>query len=190
MNYLSISGLPMIEEADAAGEVARLYEDMKATLAMPFVPNMGKAVAIAPNVLSACTDIFRAFYANLTLPQALVAMISYCIPTAKNCHYCSANGELHCRSLGIDEGILEQLARDLGNVNPQRIRAIIQFALKCALDPQSLMAEDYDRVRDEGVTDEELVEIIFIASIANMTDTLADALKIEVDAPVAQALGR
>jgi alkylhydroperoxidase family enzyme len=40
------------------------------------------------------------------------------------------------------------------------------------------------------VGDEELVEIIFIASVANMTDTLADALKIEVDAPVLEALGR
>jgi uncharacterized peroxidase-related enzyme len=180
----------MIEEDEATGEVASLYEATKQALNMPFVPNMSKAVAIAPNVLAACTDIFRTFYSNLTLPQALVAMISYCIPTAKNCHYCSANGELYCRSLGIDEEVLEQLARDLGNVNPQRIRTIIQFALKCALTPQSLTAKDYDQIRDQGVGDEELVEIIFIASVANMTDTLADALKIEVDAPVLEALGR
>ncbi|NJN55975.1 MAG: hypothetical protein HC804_15230 [Anaerolineae bacterium] len=64
-------------------------------------------------------------------------------------------------------------------MNPHRIRVIIEFALKCALTPQSLEAEDYDRVRDQGVSDEELVEIIFIASFANMTDTLADALKLK-----------
>lgn len=190
MHYLSISGLPMIEEAEATGEVATLYELTKQVLNMPFVPNLSKALAIAPNMLAASTDIFRAFFSNLTLPEALVAMISYCIPTAKNCHYCAANGELHCRSLGIDEEVLEQLARDLGNVNPQRIRAIIQFALKCALTPQALEAKDYNEVRDQGVSDEELVEIIFIASVANMTDTLADALKIEVDTPVLEALGR
>jgi uncharacterized peroxidase-related enzyme len=117
-------------------------------------------------------------------------MISYCIPTAKECTYCAANGELFCRTLGIDEETLKMLAQDLGNISPKRVQAIIQFALKCALDPQQLAAEDYDRVRDQGVSDEEIVEIIFIAAIANFSDTLADALKIEVDEMVSQVLGQ
>lgn len=190
MKYLPISGLPMIEEEEATGEVAELYAETKQVLQMPYVPNIAKAVAISPQVLTVCIELYRAFYQNLTLPQALVAMISYCIPTAKNCKYCAANGELHCRSLGIDEETLEKLAKDLGNVNPKRIQAIIQFALKCALDPQGLVAEDYDRVRDQGVSDEELLEIIMIAGVANFSDTFADALKIDVDAMVQEALGR
>jgi hypothetical protein len=75
-------------------------------------------------------------------------MISYCVSEAKNCTYCAANGELHCRTLGIDEETLHMLARDLGNVSPLRVRAIIEFALKCAIRPQELVAEDYDQVRD------------------------------------------
>jgi uncharacterized peroxidase-related enzyme len=161
---------------------------MKIALDMPYVPNLGKAMASSPPMLGATTEMYRAFYQNVTLPQALVAMISYCIPTAKNCKYCSANGELHCRSLGIDEETLEKLAKDLGNVNPKRIQTIIQFALKCALDPQALVTEDYERVRDQGVSDEELLEIIMTAAVANFSDTLADCLKIEVDEMVVQAL--
>jgi len=190
MHYLQVSNLPIIEEDEADGEVAELYGETKRVLEMPYVPNIAKALAAAPNVLAMGVDVYRSFYQNLSLPHSLVAMISYCIPEAKNCKYCAANGELHCRTLGIDEETLEMLARDLGNVNPQRVRAIIQFALMCALEPQVLVAEDYDRVRDQGVTDEEILEIIFIAAIANFSDTLADALKIEVDEMVSQALGR
>jgi uncharacterized peroxidase-related enzyme len=190
MHYLPISGLPIIEEEDAEGEVAELYEETKRVLEMPFVPNLTKAVAAAPNVLAAMIGVFRSFFENLTLPQSLVAMISYCIPEAKNCTYCAANGELHCRTIGIDEKTLHMLAHDLGNVSPLRVRAIIEFALKCALDPQDLAPDDYDNVRSHGVTDEELLEIIMIAAMANFTDTFADALKIEVDELVSQALGR
>jgi len=188
MTYLPISGLPMIEESEATGEIAQLYEEGKRVLEMPFVPNIAKAIAISPPVLTMVIDVYRTFYQNVTLPQSLLAMISYCIPTAKNCKYCAANGELTCRTLGIDEETLEMLARDLGNVSPKRVQAVIQFAVQCALDPQSLAAEDYNRVRAQGVSDEELVEIIFIAGIANFSDTLADALKIEVDKETAQAL--
>jgi uncharacterized peroxidase-related enzyme len=178
----------MIEESEATGEIAQLYEEGKRVLEMPFVPNIAKAIAISPPVLTMVIDVYRTFYQNVTLPQSLLAMISYCIPTAKNCKYCAANGELTCRTLGIDEDTLEMLAKDLGNVSPKRIQAVIQFAVQCALDPQSLTAEDYNRVRAQGVSDEELVEIIFIAGIANFSDTLADALKIEVDEETTQAL--
>jgi uncharacterized peroxidase-related enzyme len=180
----------MIEEDEAAAEVIDLYTETKRVLETPFVPNLVKAVAISPAVLTMCVDIYRTFYQNISLPQSLVAMISYCIPTAKNCTYCAANGELYCRTLGIDQEILEMLAKDLGNVSPKRIQAVIEFALKCALDPQTLVPEDYERVRHEGVSNEEIVEIIFIASIANFSDTLADGLKVEVDEMVAQALGQ
>ena len=188
MRYLAVSGLPLIEEEEATGELPALYVEMKESLGMTYVPNLGKAMGIAPHVLRACIATYRSFFSQLTLPQPIIAMISYCIPTAKNCKYCAANGELHCRALGIDEEILEKLAKDLGNVNPKRIQAIIHFAVKCALTPQQLEAEDYDRVREQGVTDEELVELIYVASMANLSDTLADALKIEVDGAVVEAL--
>lgn len=188
MKYLPVSGLPLIEESEATAEIAQLYEEGKRVLESPFVPNIAKAVAISPSVLTMLNGVYQAFFQGVTIPHSLLAMISYCIPTAKNCRYCAVNGELTCRTVGIDEETLEMLAKDLGNVSPHRIRAVIQFALQCALDPQLLTAEDYNHVRAEGVSEEEIVEIIFIAAMANFSDTLADALKIEVDEEVIEAL--
>ena len=190
MISLPISGLPLIEESEATVEVARLYEEGKRVFEAPYVPNVAKAVAVSPAVLKMVIDVFHTFYEHLTLPQSLLAMISYCIPVAKNCKYCTANGELNCRTVGIDAETLDLLAHDLGSVSPQRVQAVIQFAVQCALAPQSLVAEDYERVREQGVSDEELAEIIFIAAFANFSDTLADALKIEVDDETIQALAQ
>ena len=50
------------------------------------------------------------------------------------------------------------------------------------------MREDYDALRAQGVSEEELVEIIHLAAMASSGDKLADALKIEVDPAVSEAL--
>jgi uncharacterized peroxidase-related enzyme len=190
MYYLAMNDLPMIEEEEATDEVARIYTELKREMQVPFVPNMTKALAVSPAALAIHWDFTRSFFKHTTLPQALTAMILFTIAETSNCEYCSAGNELTCRILGIDEETLSALIKDLGNVSPERIRAIIEFALKASHDPQGLVAEDYARVREQGITDEELVEIILIAAIGNYNDTLADALKIEVDSMVADALGR
>ena len=190
MHSSATSDLPLIEEEEATNEVARIYAEIKRDMQIPIVPNMMKALAISPAALAIHWGFTRIFYEHTTLPQSLTAMILFIIAETGNCEYCSAGNELTCRTLGIDEETLSALVEDLGNVSPQRIRAIIEFALKVSHDPQSLVAEDYERVREQGVTDEELVEIILIAGMANYADTLADALKIEVDSMVSEALGR
>jgi uncharacterized peroxidase-related enzyme len=190
MHILATNDLPMIEEEEATDEVVQIYAEAKRELQLPIVPNMMKALAGSPAALAIHWGFTRAFYEHTTLPQSLTSMILFTIAETSNCEYCSAGNELTCRTLGVDEETLSALVEDIGNVSPQRIAAIIEFALKVSHDPQGLVAEDYDRVREQGITDEELVEIILIAAIGNYTDTLADALKIEVESLVSEGLGR
>lgn len=75
-------------------------------------------------------------------------------------------------------------------MSPERIRAIIAFALKVAHDPQGVVAEDYERLRAHGITDEEVVDIVLNAAMSTFFDILADALKVEVEPEVVQGLGR
>jgi uncharacterized peroxidase-related enzyme len=186
----NVTGLPIIEEEEATGEVARIYAEIKRDLQVPVVPNYAKAMAVSPAALTVYWDFQRSFYQHTTLPQSLTAMILFTIAETANCKYCSAGNEFTCRTLGVDEETLSALVEDLGTVSPQRLQAIIAFAIKAAEDPQGLVAEDYDRVREQGVTDEEMGEIILIAAIGKYNDILADALKVEVDPMVAEALGR
>jgi uncharacterized peroxidase-related enzyme len=180
----------MIEEHEATGKVAELFDTVKRELQMPFVPNMIKTLGTSPAALAMHMGMFQALYANLTLPHSLVSMISYTVAEYANCEYCSVNNELMCRTLGIDEETLAQVARDLGNVNPERVRVIIQFAVKMSKDPQGITHEDFDKMREFGVGDEEILEIILITAHAVSADIIADTLKIPVESAVYAALGR
>jgi uncharacterized peroxidase-related enzyme len=190
MTQLAANGLQLIEEHEATGAIAETYDEIKRMLGVPVVPNFMKALAASPAALAIYWASHRAYLQHSTLPQSLSAMILYAIASRNECEYCSANHELSCLTLGIDEATLRTLIEDLPHLTPERIRLTIEFAIKVARSPKELRREDYDNLRAYGVSEEELVEIIHLASLGSSGDVLADALKVEVDDVVVQALGR
>jgi len=188
MENQSITGISLVEEDKAEGDVAELYNRLKRDFQFPAVPNMVKTIAVSPRALNIHLGFLGAYFENSIIPMSLFSMICFTIAEHSDCEYCAASNEVNCRTLGVDEATLASLAADLGNVNPERIRAIIEFALKAATYPLTLVAEDYQRIRDFGVTNEEIVEIIQIAALAVYSDIMADALKVSVDETIREAL--
>jgi uncharacterized peroxidase-related enzyme len=182
------SKLSLVEESEATGQVSDIFNDIRSVMEIPFVPNLHKAAAIAPNVLAGTWDALRNVFLQTSLPMSLASMVMFSIAYAKNCQYCSAVHQVTCKTLGVEEDTLVALQEDLSAVAPERVQAIVTFAQKCALTPQDLTAADYDAVRDHGVTDQELAEVIGLAALANYLDTLADAMKIDVDAVFQEVL--
>ena len=48
-----MTSITMIAEADAIGKAKSIYDDIKATLGIDFVPNMYRAMAVNPDFLEA-----------------------------------------------------------------------------------------------------------------------------------------
>ena len=188
MKYSEVSDLPVIEEIDAKGEIADLFEEYKREMQSPDMPNVMLGLAAAPAALKIHWDLIKSAFKHTNLPDSIIFMILYTVAEANNCGYCSASNELSCRTLGIDEATIKALVDDLDHLTPQRVREIIRFAINVSQDPIGLGAEDYERVREAGISDSEMIEIIQIASLANYTNTLTDALKIDIDDAVKTAL--
>ncbi len=177
MRYLPVSKIPLVEEEGATGEVAETYNKIRSFLGVPSVGPGYMVTANSPAILSIMADLFQNFMQQTILPPPLLFMIHYTISTTKKCVCCSVGFKNACRSVGIDEEMLEALVNNLDQVTPRRAQEIIRFAVKCALEPLTLTEADYDRVREQGVSEQELVEIIFWASYAMLNDTWADAAK-------------
>lgn len=190
MAELPISNLPLVEEPRAGGEVEEIYADIRRTMEIPFVPNIHKAMAASPSALAGTWNVLRNVFLRTPLPSSVASMILFSIAAEKQCRYCSAVHQVTCKSLGVDEDTFAALNADLEALAPRRIQEIVKFAKKCAMTPQQLSEADYDAVRAQGVTDEELIGIIALAALGNYLDTLADATKIEVDSVFAEALSR
>jgi len=188
MNYLPINQLPMTGRKDATGEVSEIFNDIRHTMDIPFIPNIFKTVAGSPQALIGSWGLMQNVYLQGTLPMTLKAMILYSISTAHQCKYCSAVHEVTCQNLDVSEEILEALAQDHDRLTPIRVREIVKFAVRCADDPVNLTEADYEHIREQGISNEELIEIIALAALGNYFDTLADAMKIDIDSVYAEAL--
>ena len=189
MTVPHISPLPLVEEAEASPEVTQSFDDIKRVLEIPFVPNIHRTVANSPTALAGTWEALRNIFLQTNLPLSLASMILFSIAAAKKCQYCSAVHQVTCKTLGVDEDTLAALDGNLESLAPQRVQTIVKFAQKCALDPQSLEAADYESVRTQGISDQELMEIIALAALGNFLDTLAEGMKVEVDSVFTEALG-
>ena len=115
-------------------------------------------------------------------------MILFAVSSANKCNYCSPIFKVTCMTVGIEEETLAALQDNLEMVAPERAQATIKFAQKCAFDRDSLTAEDFDALRQQGVGDDEIMEIITLAALAIYLNTIADSLKLDMDEAIAAAL--
>ena len=180
--------LPQIEEADASAEVVEMYEEFKRDMGTHFVPNIDKTLAISPNMLRGTWGVLSNVFLGSSLPTTLSSMILFTISSANQCRYCGPFFQATCRTVGVDEESLSALVSDLEALTPRRVQEIVKFAMKCAMDRANVSKEDFDHVRAHGVSDEEIIEIICTAALANYLNTIADSVKFDVDETIAQAL--
>lgn len=181
MAILPNTGLTYVDESEAEGEIAEIFDEVRRTLQLPHVPMGFQALSGSTAAFKAYWSMYSNFVANTVLPAPLIAMVLYAIAESNDCRYCSALNEASCRMFGIDDATLTALARDLGHITPHRIQAIVRFALLACHSPKAITREHFDTLRSHGVSDEEITEITLLAAIGQLNDILADALKAELD---------
>ena len=100
----------------------------------------------------------------------------------RNCGYCTAAHIACCRMLKVDPEWIELAARSADAIPDPKVRDMILFARKSARDPQSLTSDDYTALREHGLKDSEILEIISMAALAVYANIIADATQMEPDA--------
>jgi alkylhydroperoxidase family enzyme len=68
------------------------------------------------------------------------------------------------------------------------VQAIVSFGVKAAMAPNDMTDADYDKLRNMGISDSEIVEIVALAGLGVYLNFVADALKIDVDDMIKQGL--
>jgi len=180
--------IPFVEEDQATGEIAEIYDSVKKAMQVPEVPNIDKVLAQSPQALKATVGMLGELYMGSSLPQPIVAMLLYSISLARQCQYCSSMHRLTCRAVGVDETMLSAVGNDLGSVTPERVQAIVAFGIKAAMSSSDLTEADYDKLRNMGISDSEIVEIVALSGMGVYLNIIAEALKIEVDEMIQQGL--
>jgi uncharacterized peroxidase-related enzyme len=180
--------LRTIQEGMADGDVERIFGEIRREKRLPFVPNFFKTLALAPKSLEATWMAYRGLTTTGALPEALKEMIFVAISVARGCKYCEAAHLAFCSLLSVEPADLAVLIENINILKPERTRDILRFSVKCALEPRSLEDSDYAKLRQHGITDSEVVEVVAMCGFAMYAITVADVLRLDIDEGVTTIL--
>lgn len=178
-----MSQVPIIEYDTIDNDDVRvIYDQIKAELGFGMVPNLFKSMATRPDFLAVNWMQFRTTILQGNLPRTLKEMIGVAISQANNSQY-ALQVHLHGLSaLGMSEDVLQTLVSDFESCPlPLREKAVIRFGLLAGTQPLNLMPAHYTGLREQGIDDDEIFEILATANLFAGVNQYTDAIKLEID---------
>lgn len=135
-----------------------------------------------PDILEATWAIFKGILLQGELPPTVKELISVAIAMQNNCRYCIMAHTKALEGMGVPAEVIQSCATDpeLAQIPPPQ-RAMVKFGLKAARNPQSVTDDDFQLLRDHGLTDGEIIEVAMVAACANFLDIWADVSGILLD---------
>ncbi len=101
----------LITEEEATGRVKEIYDDIKKTYGMPFVPNAYKAMAVSPEFLEAEWRKIKALRAGKELSAREKEIIALAVSATNGCDYCIDAHTAILKRMGVtDRAIVELMA--------------------------------------------------------------------------------
>lgn len=101
----------LIAEEEATGRVKEIYDDIKKTYGMPFVPNAYKAMALYPELLEAQWRKIKALRAGKELSAREKELVALAVSATNGCAYCIDAHTAILKRMGVsDRAIVELMA--------------------------------------------------------------------------------
>lgn len=170
--------VPLIDRDAATGSVKEQFDQIAS--AFGGVPAMFRAVANSPAALASMWGSFAAFGGG-ALGPALSEQIAVAVADRNSCEYCLAAHTALGTKAGLSRDALAA-AQD-GRSDDPRTAALLGFAVKLVDERGGISPDDVQAVRDQGWSDEQIVETIGQVALNLFTNYVNIALEVPVDFP-------
>ena len=168
----------VISESESTGEVKDMYESEKTTRG--YVPNFAKIFCHRPKVMKAWRKLFGSIIENMDTRRYELVTIA----AAAKLHstYCMlAHGSVLKEKFFSSEQLNEVIKNPDSTLLTPVEKAIMSFAEKIVIDALSITQKDIDLLRNLGLKDEEIFEIVTVATARCFFSKTLDALGAEPD---------
>lgn len=173
--------IPILKPDEAPKEVKGVYEEFHRRMSFPSAPNFIMTQGHSSTVVRGTWEAVRNILVMGEIPRWTKEMMFVAISKDRGCRYCTAAHIACCRMLGVTPAVLEDLVRDVNGLSDPKVRDMILFALTCSRNPQSLTERDYAQLRQHGLKQSEIMEVIAMSALAVYANIIADATAMEQD---------
>ena len=162
------TNLPVVEEADASGRVAALYDHFKSHFGRPDVPGILKCFATHPPLLEHMMALSESLiFSEGFLTRRHKEMIATLVSSQNDCAYCA---DSHGFMLRMNGGSAETLCAIQENKlrSPslsEAEQALLTFVEKINGNSQAIGPADILSIREAGWDDAQIAEAIHVAAL-------------------------
>ena len=161
------SFIPYTSEANATGEVKKIYQEVKAGFGMIPAPIMQHSVS--PALLENHWDYFKATGQNKNFSPKFLAIMRMTIATSgafQHCAYCVDGNAMMLKGMfKMTDKELKEIQKDPSKANFDKKNAVmLGFLLQATKDPKSLTKKQYDELRTLGWNNKDIFEGLKMAT--------------------------
>lgn len=168
--------IKIIDPAQATGKSKELLVAVESSLKI--TPNLAKALANSPAALQAWIE-FNGALAGGSLDAKTREGIALAVAQKNSCEYCLAAHTAIGKMVGLTEQEILSI-RD-GHGNTGKSTAVLRFARELVENRGMVPASSIQSLRDNGLTDGELAEIVAHVALNVFTNYFNIAFDIDVD---------
>jgi uncharacterized peroxidase-related enzyme len=155
-------------------------------MTFPVAPNFILTQGHSLTAASGTWGLVRNVLVQGKIPRWMKEMVFVAISKDRGCQYCAAAHIACCRMLGVKVEHLDALLRGAETLSNPRLREMVRFALKCSREPRRITRDDHAMLRQHGMDEAEIIELIAMSGLAVYANIMADATAMEADAMFAE----
>jgi uncharacterized peroxidase-related enzyme len=180
---IAVTFIEVIPDAAASGDVEKMYDGDRRTFG--FVPNFTRAFSLRPEVYAAWRQLNGAVKANMDPRRYELATLAAAGRLRSS--YCAlAHGSVLIENFLSPEAIPAVMA-DYRSADLEPVEvAVMSLADKVAHDATSVTQEDIEGLRQLGLSDGEITDVILAAAARSFFSKALDALGAAPDAKYAE----
>ena len=174
MTQPPISRFPLAPREQLPADLAERFDDVEERSG--FLPNIFAALAWRPDEARAFFAMHDALMDKDTpgLSKADRELIVVATSAVNDCLYCVVAHGAVARIRTKDPYLADQVAVDWRKAPvSERLRAVLEVAVRLAVDPAVVTAADLDRLRGHGLTEDDVWDVGAIVSLFALSNRLA-----------------
>lgn len=168
-----------IEHADATGDLAVFYEDLVELAGS--VPNIVKLSSLKLPAMKGAQDLYQSvLYHDSGLTMTQKEMVSTLVSAINGCDYCVDHHGRALDDVAERSGLAAAVIADPHQAGlDSRTLAMLVFAAKLTREPDTMGPGEVEALRAEGMTDEEILDLVQLVGYFNYTNRVATALGVD-----------
>lgn len=138
-----------------------------------------EALANHPPLLEAHSQYFDKTITRGSLDRTTKELVGVVVSRANECEYCVDSHRSNLVEMfGVPRNLLEAVENDNLDAFSERRRAMLEFAEAASTEPTMVGSDEFDALRESGLDDGEIVELLGAVGQFAVANLYADALSI------------